>query len=319
MMNGQMLLDWCPEHAAAMDREIFQAHHRLHENPLFSDENLIRIFDAHDPASLLIYTSGTNKERREDDRLGRRGNVSAAELLQAVREGRLWLNILRMQRFHPEFRILIDALYDELEAHCPGFRALRRSANLLVSSPTAMVYYHADAPLNMLWHLRGRKRIWVYPPHDERFAPQEDVERIFSGEESEDLEYRPEFDSFAKVFDLEPGQMVTWPQNTPHRIENLEGLNVSLSTEHYTHASFRRRDMFLANHYLRRWLHLPMRSFRSTGPVALAKRLAYRSLSRLGFRQAQHYELSAVTFEVDPQAPLGLRNVPSSPRGRGNY
>jgi hypothetical protein len=56
-----------------------------------------------------------------------------------------------MQRFHPEFRILVNALYDELEANCPGFRALRRSANLLVSSPSAMVYYHADAPLNMLW------------------------------------------------------------------------------------------------------------------------------------------------------------------------
>jgi hypothetical protein len=280
---------------------------------------LIRIFDAHDPESLLIYTCGTDKERREDDRLGRRGNLRAAELLQAVREGRLWLNILRMQRFHPEFRILVNALYDELEANCPGFRALRRSANLLVSSPSAMVYYHADAPLNMLWHLRGRKRVWVYPPRDERFAPHEDIERIFSGEETEDLEYRPEFDSFAKVFDLEPGQMVTWPQNTPHRIENLEGLNVSLSTEHYTFESFRRRDMFLANYYLRRWLHLPMRSIRSDGPMALAKRVAYRGLSRLRFPHVHHYEMSSVTFEVDPRSPLGLRDLPPSPRRRGNF
>jgi quercetin dioxygenase-like cupin family protein len=32
------------------------------------------------------------------------------------------------------------------------------------------------------------------------------------------------------VYQLEPGDVVSWPHNAPHRIENLDSLNVSLST-----------------------------------------------------------------------------------------
>ena len=37
-----------------------------------------------------------------------------------------------------------------------------------------------------------------------------------------------------------------WPQNAPHRVSNLDGLNVSLSTEYFTRQSRRRFQVFVA-------------------------------------------------------------------------
>ncbi|HWN35062.1 MAG TPA: hypothetical protein VNP03_20085 [Pseudonocardia sp.] len=33
-----------------------------------------------------------------------------------------------------------------------------------MSSPNARVFYHSDVPGQTLVQLRGRKRIWIYPP-----------------------------------------------------------------------------------------------------------------------------------------------------------
>jgi len=260
--------------------QIVRASHNLLDTGLFDDRALIELFDRHAPEDLLVYRMRDDHRRMDDFQFGSRGELTAAELLQAVRDGRLWLNIIHINYHHPEFRALVDAVYDELEAACGGFKAKQRNANLLVSSPRAQVYYHADAPLNMLWHLRGRKRVWVYPG-DERFAPREWVEMIFTRESDDDLPYDPAFDEFATAYDLEPGQMLTWPQNTPHRVENIDGLNVSLTTEHYTPAAMRKRMTYLANRYLRSWFGLPTRDVRTDGTRATLKRNLFRIARRL--------------------------------------
>lgn len=272
------LVDWPPGTPA--EGQVARAEHRLRDTGLFEDQALIDLFDRHDPEDLLVYRMGDDHHKLDDFQYGSRGDLGAAELLQAVRDGRLWLNIIHVTYHHAEFRSLVDALYDELEATCAGFRALQRNANLLVSSPRARVYYHADAPLNMLWHLRGRKRVWVYP-NEERFAPREWVEMIFTRESDDDLPYEPAFDAYATPYDLAPGQMLTWPQNTPHRVENLEGLNVSLTTEHYTPAAMRKRVTYLANRYLRGWFGLPTYDVRTDGAGAMLKRNLFRIARRL--------------------------------------
>lgn len=291
---------WDEAQAAGLGSATVRARHRLAEHPLFTDEALVRVFETHPADHLLIYTMGTDPAEPDDFVFGLRGDLDGWELLEAVREGRLWLNILKMQRFHPEWAALLDQLYDELEAGTPGFEALDRSANLLVSSPTAMVYYHADAPLNALWHVRGTKRVWVYPS-TARFLPQDDLEKIFTGETEEEVPYDPAFDDAAAVFDLEPGDMLTWPQNTPHRVVNTSGMNVSLSTEHHTHEAYRVRGTHLANHYLRRWFHVPTRSTRTDGPWASAKRATYRLGARFLPAVAEYENTPA--FVVDRTAP----------------
>jgi hypothetical protein len=68
----------------------------------------------------------------------------------------------------------VDHVLQEIE---PRHVALwgRHTVNLLVSSPDARVFYHFDVPGQTLVQLRGRKRIWIYPP-TAPFLRQESVE-----------------------------------------------------------------------------------------------------------------------------------------------
>jgi len=287
-LPNHSLVDW-PDNQLLQDH-VIRARHRLLDTQLFSDEKLIELFDRHDPDELLVYRMGDNHHNLDDFQFGSRGKLTATELLDAVRAGKLWLNILNMTTNHEHFDELVDNIYDELEEKVLKFKTVYRSANLLVSSPNSQVYYHADAPLNMLWHLRGEKRVWVYPG-DERFAPREWVEMIFTRESDDDLPYSPEFDQFATAYDLCPGDMLTWSQNTPHRVENLSGLNVSLTTEHYTPEAMKKRMTYLSNHYLRRWFGLPTTDVTLHGPSALMKRTMFRVARRLpGFHEAVEYD-----------------------------
>ena len=43
------------------------------------------------------------------------------------------------------------------------------------------------------------------------------------------MPYADWYDRYAQVFDLEPGQMLNWPLNAPHRVENLNFANISMT------------------------------------------------------------------------------------------
>jgi len=289
------LIEW-PEDLALED-QIVKVKHTLLDTGLFSDERLIELFDQHDPEELLVYRMGDDHQKLDDFQFGTRGGLNSTELLDAVQAGHLWLNIINLTTNHGFYRDLVDQLYDELEEKVVGFKTIYRSANLLVSSPNAQVYYHADAPLNMLWHLRGRKRVWLYP-NSEQFAPREWVEMIFTRESDDDLPYKPEFDQHASAYDLNPGEMLTWPQNTPHRVENVNGLNVSLTTEHFTPRAMKKRMTYLSNHYLHKWLRLPTSSVEIDGPKAAMKRLLFGVVRRVpGFNEVR---------EIDDDAKFAL-------------
>jgi hypothetical protein len=216
---------------------------------------------------------------------------------------------------HPEYAELVLALYENLEAACPGLVTYNHSANLLISSPGAMVYYHLDCPANMLWHLRGRKRVWAYPL-ESGLVSDETIEGVLCGEKSEELDFRKEWDELAVAHDLEPGEMITWPQHTPHRVVNTEGLNVSLSTEHMTPRAARRNNVYLANRHFRELLGGSWRRTELTGWRPALKEFALRVCRRLpGLAPAppNGYKYP-ITFEVDLDAPNCVRPLDSAHR-----
>ena len=217
-----LLENWTPEQAARMERAIFVAQHRLHTLELFDDEHLIDVLDRHPRADLGINTMGDDPTRRADWQEGRAGSLDAAELFEAARVGKVWLNVRRVMDHHPEYADVVRAVYADLERTCPGLSTFNHSANLLISSPGAQVYYHLDCPANMLWHIRGQKRVWAYPL-EAGLVSDETIEGVLCGEKSEELDFRLEWDELAVAHDLEPGEMITWPQHTPHRVVNTDG------------------------------------------------------------------------------------------------
>jgi len=308
--NQPLLENWTPEQAARMNRAIFVAQHRLNTLDLFDDEQLIALIDRHPREDLGINTMGTDPARREDWQEGRAGQLDAGALMEAVQRGRIWLNLRRVMDHHRSYAQLVDRLYGELERSCPGLHTFQRSANLLISSPDAQVYYHLDCPVNMLWHLRGTKRVWAYPLAA-GLVSDETIEGVLAGEKSEELEFQPEWDELAVSYDLQPGEMVTWPQHTPHRVINTGGVNVSLSTEHMTRQAQRRNNIYLANRHFRK---LSPGDFRSTvveGWRPALKELAIRAMRRipaLAPVPPQGFQYPT-TFEVDLAEPNCVRQL----------
>lgn len=308
-MTQPLLPDWTTEDFHTVEEGVLVAQHRLAETGLFTDDALAHILDTHPEADLSISTMGVDPNVF-DWRDGERNGVSGRELLQLVREGQLWINCRRMLHNNPDYARVFNQLYDEIEAGKPGFQAEQRTANLLISSPTAWVPYHVDMPVNMLWHIRGSKRVWVYPHFDKRFASAHVLEKVCSGEWSEDVPYDPSFDKYALVYDAQPGQLITWPQLAPHRVRNLEGLNVSLSTEHKNARARRRLNVHSANHLLRNRFGKPCQSIEVDGLAAHAKQVlarAFRFTDKFFAGKEKEQFVYPKTFVIDPQSPHGYR------------
>lgn len=307
-MTAKLISNWTAEHAAALGNANLLVQQRLLESGLFTDENLIRAMDAHPARDLTVSVMGHDPSTYQWNECHRDG-ATGQELLEIVKTGRIWINLRRLMDHHQDLRDLIDAAYDELQELCPGFIATQRTANLLISSPTAIVYYHVDCPLNILWHLRGEKTCWVYPLQ-EPFVSQSDLEELHAGFRSEDFHYLAEWDDAAAAYELKPGDMVTWAQNTPHRVENKSGLNVSLSTEHLTSAARRQINVHLANRALRQSLGLTTPSSSADGPIAAMKVAWMRGCRQLRKVLPASNETKKfvypVAYRIDINAPGGV-------------
>jgi Cupin-like domain len=291
---------------AAFGSEPLLARHNLHESALFRDESLIELLDRH-PRELIYAIKTGDDPEHEENRLALHDGVCGADLLAAVKRGRFWLNVTRVNRVDPRFRDLIERLYGELAKVVPGFKPQKTQGSLVISSPRAVVYLHADAPPNILWHVRGRKKIWIYPAIDERILPREDLEDILACARHEYLPYRPEFDAVATSYELGPGDMVTWPQNAPHRVTNLDTLNVALSTEHFTARSRARVRVYCANRFLRTRFGYSRLSSRETGPGAIAKTFLHRAARLVGLETDEAAAKEWVpALRVSPDSPTGV-------------
>jgi hypothetical protein len=299
---------------SAFGKRTVTGNHRLAGNALFGDAALIELLDRMPRERLYAFSMGSDPERAEDNHLALHDGVSGAQLLQAVRCGRLWLNVTRVDIADTRYRDLIGELYAELAAQIPGFVPEDSHGTVLISSPQALVYYHADGPASVLWHVRGHKRVWVYPALHPYYMQRDLLEDIFAGVRHEYLPYRRSYDAGAEIHDLAPGQWIAWPQNAPHRVTNLDGVNVSLSTEHFTAASRRRCQLYMANRFLRTRLGLTGLSAREDGALAVAKTVLQRAARRLGLNPLQ-FRRHMPMLRVAAEAPGGILPLTTAEAG----
>ena len=303
--NEARLIEWSSGPFEAESRRPLSARHKLAETALFNDEALVDLLDRYPRNRLQAWTMGTDPLRREDWQPVDTTGVSGEDMLAAVKSGRIWYNILRLDLFDRKYREIVDQLYNEMAEASPGFEPLSTVGTLLLSSPNAQVYYHADGPLTTLFHVRGYKRMWIYPL-EERFVSQHMLEEIFGSAMDEEIPYSPEFDRSAEVFDLGPGDLVWWPQNLPHRIENLDSLNVSLSTRYRTDASERRKLVYNANRFFRKKFGMKTFSTRESGMGSFAKCFSYRLCRRFGWDNETEGYVYKAKLRVDPRGSQGL-------------
>ncbi|MNT23564.1 hypothetical protein D3C72_1589850 [compost metagenome] len=224
-------------------------------------------------------------------RTGARGRLDGAQLLEAIQQGRLWVNLRDVETGWPELWAAAMAEFKKVEAAYPGLKAVKNAGQLILSSPKARVPYHFDAAGVVLFHLRGRKRIFVYPG-DEGHLPERNMEQVVARQTTEELPYTLAFEDDAHVVDLEPGQALTWPLYAPHRVENLDRFCVSLSMDFQTWPSRFRNGALYTNAVMRSRGGSP-RFTDQMGQGALAARWAASlALRRMGALKSKiaHFE-----------------------------
>lgn len=320
------LLRWSTEEYASFSRNTQILRHTFHELPLISRPALINLLHNYPRHSLQVFTMGSDPTNASEWRCVDIADGTSGEAIwRAVEVGRLWLNIMSIEEHSVEFGQLIDAIYRHLDDHCPHLRGpVADYSTLLISSPGAQVYYHMDADPNTLWHLRGSKRVWIYPALDTRFISQELIEDIFASKRAEEVPFDLAFDQHAFHHVLQPGEAASWPQNGPHRIENID-LNVSLSTSFHTPLTQRRKDIQQANRTLLRPLGIRDRSMQENGLLPSVKRYGFKALRAnhkawnqamkliAGKRQqdlSNNPYLYITDLQLDPNSPNGVRRLP---------
>ena len=87
--------------------------------------------------------------------------------------------------------------------------------------------------------------------------------------------------SYRVPYDLEPGQMVYSPTNAPHRVENEDCLNISLTLDFLTEPIRRAQIVTLANGLLRHRFGWQPHSRSTQGPSYWAKAVLQKALRKL--------------------------------------
>jgi hypothetical protein len=309
MHTDAVLANFEARHAALFGRHTIALQHRLHESPLFSDDALARLIEETPRSRYHVNTMDATAHDPRSWREGEIVDLNGSQVLEAVRRGKIWLLVEKLEEVDSAYSKLLGAMYDEFEAQVPGLKTFRHRMSILISSPGVQVYYHADAPGQMLWQVRGQKRVYIYPP-SEPFLPQDRLERIILGDVHEiSLDYHPWFDEYAEVLDLVPGRMVYWPLNSPHRIVNQDCLNVSVTTEHFTSSVRSKYLVNYANGLCRRVLRSRRFSQSVDGPAAWTKFGLAGIVKATGLKKPAKRHFT-VDFHVDPTAQLGVRDVP---------
>ena len=276
--------------------------HGLVEQGFATDEALAALLDRY-PAELFdINLYDYDDEGQVSLRTGARGRLDGAELLAAIQQGRLWVNLREVETGWPELWAAARAEFRRVQAAHPGLRAVKTSGQLILSSPKARVPYHFDAAGVVLLHLRGRKRVFVYPG-DEAHLAEVDMEQVVARQTTEELPYRKAFEADAQVIDLEPGQALTWPLYAPHRVENLDRFCVSLSMEFQTWPSRFRNGALYVNAVLRSRGGRPRMTDALSKPQLAARWAAALALKRFGGLKSRLSE-----FERDFEPRLGVED-----------
>ena len=275
-------------------RKIIAGTHDAEQTGRFSDEELARLLDEYPRSKLGIFRFPDHAEGPVRAEHGQAPDLTGAEILDAVKGGKIWLNLRAVNQELPHYQHLATSLFRQLEEQA-GVKTLKNDMGVLISSPDNHVHYHLDIPKVCLVQIRGVKTVYFYPV-GAPFAEPEQLESIALREQDEELNYRHAFDADATIIELKPGMAVTWPQTAPHRVQNGNMMNVSLSCEFMTAPSIIKANALYANAKLRRAFGYASRFPDAVGPLTFAKAVGAQFYKKL--RPMAQKSPTAISFEL---------------------
>jgi hypothetical protein len=89
--------------ATDWNRKIVPVRHDLASNPLFSDEELAKLIEGNPQSIREVSTMDPSSEDRTSWKRASFEDMSGMEILQAVRDGLLWINVAEAGSFDPRY------------------------------------------------------------------------------------------------------------------------------------------------------------------------------------------------------------------------
>ena len=309
MTIGTIMTDWKEYYPSMFSKHPLNLGHNLHNSKLFTDDALISLLENAPRKNYNVTTmeKGDGVSNPGYKREGDFDGLSGKEILTAVKNGSIWINFQNPGEIKNEYGELLRDIYAEFAARVPGLKTFKHKMTILISSPNLKVKYHFDLPGQSLWQVRGEKRVYLYPPK-EPFLGQKGLDGVTINEAHEtDLQYQDWFDDYAEVIDLKPGRMLHWPLNCPHRIDNKDCLNVSITTEHWTRELRAQYAINYGNAMLRKY-GIPAKTTHIgwTNMVPKATIAAFTKLSGIQKKNAKPF---MIDFAVDPTQPDCIRDI----------
>lgn len=302
-----MITNWTEEMTTSFRKCVFTFSHQLASSNLFTDEALIELIGKHPHHLTDVCTMGPASDTKYPNKLrtGDFRSCTAEELFKIAMKGEIWINLRKAMNVHPEYSCLLDQIYKEIAVNTRT-KVFNANGGILITSPVARTPYHFDHTETILWHVRGPKRIFLYPV-EQKFIPDESYERAITNVLEDDLPYDPDYDKDAIVLDLDEGQAVSWPLTAPHRVDN-HGFCVSVTTEFSSKESIMKNAAMTANATLRRKFPLSSSWSNQSKINRLSKSILGIALKKTGF-VSESNEKDYVSFKVDPVAKGGIVNV----------
>lgn len=296
--------NWTDTHSKAFGKAPFTVKHSLNETGLFTDEALIVLLDKHPKSHTDVCTMGGTPETPYAFRTGDARDVSSTLLLEAAKSGAIWINLRQAMNMHAEYAAVLKDMYGSL-AEKTKSKPFSARGGILISSPLAKVPYHCDPTETILWHVRGHKRFYLYPRTDE-FLPDAAYEAILF-KDQEDLPYQTSMEDKVQIFDLTDAEMLSWPLNSPHRVENVTHC-ISVTTEYSSPESSLKNAVMYTNAVLRQKLGQNPTWADAKTPEKYAKAVAGRVMRKLGVLDS-FKQKDFVTFKVSQTAPNYIEDI----------
>lgn len=230
----------------------FMVDHLLAGHPAFSMDRLHDLLERSLPVPNKVYWNSGQKDvgQKWRERPGR--DFSIEEAFQRIRESDAWIIIFGAECV-PEIHEMLQEGIAEV-ASMAGISLTKEAKNtgciLFITSPHRVTQYHIDRECSMLLQIHGTKTIHVFDQNDRDVLTESELERFWTVDNNAPY-YKPEYQSRANTFLLEPGKAVHIPVNAPHWLQNGDDISVSVN-QNFQYFNDRVANIYRANYYARK-------------------------------------------------------------------
>ena len=164
-MTQPIFENWQPEHSKLWGQIPVVQRHNLHKSPLFTDEGLAELIENYPRADYSLVIPGRqDQDHHHKWREGDIGDATGADVLKAIRDGFLWINLRNLPKNSVAFKELADHLFDEMQANVPDLKIKNSDITLLITSRSPDLFFIAMSRANPCGIYEDAKRRIFIPP-----------------------------------------------------------------------------------------------------------------------------------------------------------